>query len=312
MKLDTEVKIIMISSVFFIILLILAIAISDIALSTNLIFLGILILVVPYSLYKFFELKRIREYEREFPAFLRDLAESQRAGLSILQAIRLAAKSDYGSLSSEVRKMSTKLSWNVPLEEVLQGFANRMRKSSAIVRSMMVIEQANKSGGSVEDTMDSLATNIEMIRDVQEEKNVMLNQQVFMMYAIFFIFVGITIALIKFLIPLSQTPTTDTFGFIKGVGANPCSECVQSSSPACVSCTVFFSVSAAFGFGSKDEAGAYYKALFFIMIIVQGLFSGLIAGQISSDSVTGGVKHSFLMLSIGVSVFLILIKTGIV
>lgn len=312
MKLTRETEIILVSSILFVILLVLAVVISDIALATDFIFLGIIVLFAPYSIYKFFQLKRTREYERAFPAFLRDLAESQRAGLSILQAIRLAAKSDYGSLSNEIKKMGNKLSWNVSLEDVLRSFASKMHRSSAVVRSMMVIEQANKSGGNVEDTMDSLANNIELIRDVQEEKGVLLNQQVFMMYAIFFIFVGITIALIKFLIPLSQTQTTDTFGFIKGVGSNPCSECIQSSSAACLSCNIFFSVAAGFGFGKKEEAGAYYKSLFLIMIIVQGLFSGLIAGQISSDSVAGGVKHSFLMLSIGVSIFLILIKTGIV
>lgn len=309
---DREKVIIIISFVLFISFIAMAVAISDIAVSTNLIFLGLIILFAPYSIYKFFELKRIRTYEREFPAFLRDLAESQRAGLSILQAIRLAAKSDYGTLSMEIRKMNNKLSWNVPLEEVLHEFSARMRKSSSIVRSMMVIEQANKSGGSVEDTMDSLAGNIEMIRDVQEEKNVLLNQQVFMMYAIFFIFIGITIALIKFLIPLSKTQTSEAFGLVQGLGSTPCSECIQSSSLSCLSCNTFFSISAAFGFGAKTEPGAYYKALFFAMLIVQGLFSGLIAGQIGSDSVTAGVKHSFVMLVIGVSVFLILIKIGFV
>jgi len=312
MKVNSEVTILAISAVSFIVLLVLAISISDIAISTNLIFLAIIILFAPYSLYKFFEQKRIRSYEREFPVVLRDLAESQRAGLSILQAIRVAAKSDYGSLNSEIKKLGNKLSWNVPLEDVLMTFAAKMRKSSSIVRSMMVIEQSNKSGGSVEDTMDSLAHNIEMIRDVQEEKNTLLNQQVYMMYAIFFVFVGITIALVKFLIPLSTLQAAEGgLNFLQG-STSPCSPCIESSSFACISCNVFFSVSAALDLGKKTEPGAYYKSLFLIMIIMQGLFTGLIAGQISSDSVAAGVKHSFLMLSIGVAVFLILLKGGIV
>ncbi len=312
MRLDDEIKVIIIPFIAFVFLIVMAAMISDAALSTNLIFLGIIVMFGPYSAYKFFELKHIREYERDFPAFLRDLAESQRAGLSILQAIQLAAKSDYGTLSGEIKKMNNKLSWNIPLEEVLESFIKRMHKSATIVRSIMVIEQANKSGGNVEDTMDSLASNIEMIRDVQEEKSTQLNQQVFMMYAIFFIFVGITLALVKFLVPLSQGQTTGAFGFLGDSNGNPCGECVQGTSPACMSCNMFFSVSAAMGFGAKTEAGAYYKALFFVMIIVQGLFSGLIAGQISSDSVAAGMKHSFLMLSVGVAVFLIAIKMGLV
>ncbi len=312
MEINSEVKVIVVPFIVFLIFIAMAISIPDAALSTNLIFIGIAIMFGPYSAYKFLEQKRTREYERDFPAFLRDLAESQRAGLSVLQALQLASKSDYGVLTGEIRKMNNKLSWNVPLEDVLESFIKKMHKSSIIVRSMMVIEQANKSGGNVEDTMDSLAGNIEMIRDVQEEKKTLLNQQVFMMYAIFFIFVGISVALVKFLVPLSQNQVADSFGFMKGFGGSPCGECVHSASPDCSSCNAFFSVSTAFGFGEKSDPGAYYKAMFFVMILVQGVFSGLIAGQISNDSVSAGVKHSFLMLSIGISVFLILIKTGLV
>ncbi len=314
-SLDKGTGILLASVTSFIFLLLLAIVLSrDLALSTNFIFLGMIVLLVPYSVYKFTELKKIRAYEKLFPSFLRDLAESQRAGLSILQAIKISAKSDYGALSEEVKKMSNQLSWNVPLEEVLTSFKKRMKSSSLIVRSIMVIDQANKSGGNIEDTMDSLANNIEMIKDVQEEKSTLLNQQVFMMYAIFFIFVGITIALVKFLIPMVQTPTTQTgfAGMSQGFNANPCTECVQSSSIACVSCNTFFAVSAALDLGKKDEPASYYKSLFFVMIVVQGFFSGLIAGQIGSDSVTAGVKHSLIMLLGGIIIFVLAVKSGFV
>ena len=52
--------------------------------------------------------------------------------------------------------------------------------------------------------------------------------------------------------------------------------------------------------------------MFLVMIIIQGLFTGLIAGQISSDSVAAGVKHSFVMLVLGVTIFLVLLKSGFV
>ncbi|MBI2971225.1 MAG: type II secretion system F family protein [Candidatus Aenigmarchaeota archaeon] len=282
------------------------------ALSTNLIFIAIIILTAPYSIYKFFEFKRVRAFESEFPNFLRDLAESQRAGLSILQSIQLAARSDYGSLTHEVKKMDNQLSWNVPLEKVLNNFIVRMKNSRIISRSVMVILESNKSGGNIEDTMESLAGNIEMLRDVQEEKNTLMNQQVLMMYAIFFIFLGITIALIKFLIPLVQTQSESGIGLVKGTNSNPCFECISSASGACVGCNTFFSVSALMDFGEKTDPSAYYKSLFFIMIIVQGFFTGLIAGQIGSDSIAAGVKHSAILLITGVSIFLITVRTGIV
>jgi flagellar protein FlaJ len=284
----------------------------SVAISINMIFIGILILTVPYSIYKFFRFKKIKALEREFPSFLRDLAESQRAGLTLLQAIQSSAKSEYGLLTNEVRKIDKQLSWNVPFEKVIKSFINRMGTSRLIVRSLMIVEQANKSGGNVEETMEALADNIEALKEVQEEKSVLLNQQVLMMYAIFFIFMGITIALIKFLVPLIQSQ-----GLAGGLGAigasnNPCSMCISNTDPACFGCGAFFTVSTALDFGPPEDPSAYYKSLFFIMIIVQGIFSGLIAGQIGSDSITAGVKHSLLMLFAGFSIFIFVVKLGLV
>jgi flagellar protein FlaJ len=294
-------------AVFFVLMLGFSITIAS-----NMIFAGILILTVPYSLYKFFQFKKVKNYEKEFPSFLRDLAESQRAGLTLLQSLQAASKSEYGLLSAEVRKMDKQLSWNVPLEKVLKGFSDRMSASKLIVRSLMVVDQATKSGGNVEETMEALADNIEALKDVQEEKSVLLNQQVLMMYAIFFIFMGITIALIKFLVPLLQSEGLSGGLGVIGASNNPCSICINNPEPACFGCSAFFTVSTVFDFGPPEDPSAYYKSLFLLMIIIQGVFSGLIAGQISADSVTAGVRHSLLMLFAGFAIFLFVVKLGLV
>lgn len=287
---------------------------GDFVLAVNMTFIALLVMTVPYSLHRFFEFKRVHAYEREFPSFLRDLSESQRAGLTVLQAIRAAAKSDYGPLTSEIKKVNNQISWNIPLEKALNDWARRMRHSRIIVRSIMIIQEANKSGGRIEDTMESLAKNIEMIKEVQEEKSSLLNQQVLMMYAIFFIFLAITIALLKFLIPLLQP--SGTGGSIAGVfqdfSPNPCTPCISSNSPECLGCTLFMGVSASLDFGSPQAPESYYRSLFIVMIIIQGFFSGLIAGQIVSDSLSAGVKHSLIMTLSGFFIFMIVIKAGFV
>lgn len=308
---NSERKIILISSIGFVVLIAIAIIFQeDVVLSSNIVLLAILLITIPYGIYRFLDFRRIREYEKEFPVFLRDIAESQRAGLSLVQSIHVAVKSDYGSLSKEIKKIDDQLSWNVPLDKALKNFSDRVEKSKIMVRSLMVIRQANKSGGKIEETMESLANNIEMLRDVQAEKTALLNQHVMMMYAIFFIFLGITIALVKFLTPLVQTQST--FELIKGVSPNPCQPCIGSADAACIGCNTFFTVSTTFGFGEKTESAAYYRSLFFTMIIVQGIFSGLIAGQIASDSVIAGLKHSMVMLLSGVFIFIFLVRLGVI
>ena len=288
---------------------------SNFVISTNLLLVALLVLVVPVYINRFLEYKKIRDYEKQFPNFLRDLAESQRAGLSILQAMSAAAKSEYGTLSNEIVKMNNQLSWNVPMEKVLTNFMRQTRGSKTITRSVMVIIQANRSGGNVEETMESLASNIELLKDVQEEKASLMSQQVIMMYAIFFIFVGISIALIKFLIPLLQTQSaagSGTFG-LANFQSNPCQACVGSTDiGSCFGCTIFSSVSATFSFGEFNDPASYYRALFFTMILIQGFFSGLIAGQIGSDSVIAGIRHSMIMLVAGFFTFIIVVRLGII
>ena len=308
---DAERKVLITSSAGFVALVVLAVILQqDFVLASNLVLIAIIILTVPYSAYRFLDFRRISGYEKEFPAFLRDLAESQRAGLTLVQSIHIAAKADYGVLSKEVRKMESQLSWNVTIDKALKSFSERAKTSKIIARSVMVIRQANKSGGKIEDTMDSLANNIELLRDVQAEKSALLNQQVMMMYAIFFIFLGITIALVKFLTPLLQSQSS--FELIKNVNPNPCFQCAESADAACLGCNAFFAVSATFGFGEKADSLTYYRSLFFTMIVVQGIFSGLIAGQISSDSVVAGAKHSMVMLLAGIFIFIFTVRTGII
>ena len=321
MKLD-ERKILIISSAAFLIILFIAILVSsELVLAGNLVFFGLLMLLLPYSIYRFFQFKRIREYEKEFPNFLRDLAESQRAGLTLVESIKLTGKANYGTLSIEVKKMIDQLSWNITLEKVIKDFSKRTRASKIITRSLLIIEQANKSGGDIDDTMDSLANNIESLKDVQEEKSTLLNQQLMMMYAIFFIFLGITIVLIRFLIPMLQTNVqaqagvgVPGFSMVEGFSANPCEPCMSSETamPECIGCTLFLTTASIFGFGGPDSPAGYYKALFFVMIIVQGVFSGLLAGQIASDSIAGGIKHSLIMLVSGVMIFIFVVRIGII
>ncbi len=314
-----EKRLLLISGIIFVALLVIAFLLpEDFAMSMNLVFIGMIVLILPFSVHKFLEFKKIKLYEEQFPNFLRDVAEAQRAGLTIVQAIKLAARSDYGTLSKEVKKINDQLSWNIPLESVIKNFRNRVKNSEVITKSLLIIEQANRSGGNIEDTMDSLASNIESIKEVQEEKSTLLNQQVLMMYAIFFIFLGITIALVKFLVPMLQSQVETqagggtSFALFKGFNANPCYACISGADPECLGCNMFFTVSSIFGFGDKSDPSSYYKSLFFIMILVQGLFSGLIAGQIGSDSVVAGTKHSLIMLISGGFAFITVVRLGFI
>jgi len=313
-EINENIVMAIIIAIFVVILI--ATAFIGITLFVNTFLSGTILIVIGYSVYRFMEFRKIQAYESQFPNFLRDLAQTQHAGLSLLQAFKAVAKSDYGLLSDEIRKINNQLSWNIPLEKVLENFRKRMRKSRLITHSVIVIEQANKSGAKIEDILDSLATNIEDITSVQKERKLLMGQQVTFMYAIFFIFLAISIALIKFLIPMLEVSAVSGaqagLTLIGQTNANPCSVCINNKDITCSGCAAFFYISSVFGFGDPSMPASYYKALFFTMVMIQGFFSGLIAGQIGSDSVIAGVKHSLIMDVAGLIIFLTVSGIGFI
>ena len=83
-------------------------------------FFGLAVTVgfVPYSLYSYSKQRRIRDIEDNFPALLRDIAESRKSGMTLPQAVYKSARIDYGALSPDVKRMANQISWGVPLASV--------------------------------------------------------------------------------------------------------------------------------------------------------------------------------------------------
>jgi flagellar protein FlaJ len=51
--------------------------------------------------------------------------------------------------------------------------------------------------------------------------------------------------------------------------------------------------------------------MFFSVVIIQGIFTGLIAGQLGENSAVAGIKHSIIMVFVAVGVFFFLAKAGL-
>lgn len=235
-------------------------------------FIGMAVMVafVPYALTIYFE-KRVKvELEANLPAFLREIAESKKTGMTLPQAVYKSAKIDYGKLSPEVKKMANQISWGVPFNEVLMRFARRS-KSRFIERSIAIIIESQISGGAITDTLDSVAEDATIVKELEKERKSRLDQQVMIMYAIFFLFLAIVVALQSLLVPLITSQ-----GFS-----------LSSESP--------------------QEVLFFYRNLFFSMIVIQAVFNGLLAGQIGEGSIVIGLKHSAIFLVVGVVISMLFI-----
>lgn len=289
--------------------------------------LGLLISVLPYGIISFLKNRAISEMERQFPAFLKDLAESKRGGMTILRSFESSRDTDYGRLNSEIAKVHNQLSWGIPFPEVMERFSRRMSESPVIQESLSIILQSYRSGGQITETIESVADNATMLREVIQEKKSALKQQLVIMYVIYFLFIGITVGVYFLMQQLLGLGTTEP-GTIENVGqvlggssgegggvTNFCSGEIVYAEPFCGISQIFGFVPSNItdlGSPAAEERAfgqmAYYKSVLFAMLMIQGASSAAVAGQISEGSPSAGIKHALIMLPLAFGVYMYLIR----
>ncbi len=293
------------------------------ALSNNVGVLGIMIIIgvfiniSPQIMLLYQKYRQLKEMEEKFPSFLRDLTENIRSGMPFHKAVIASSKTDYGTLSAEVRKMAHQLSWGVTLDKALDKFAERVKASRRLYAAAKIIRESFASGGEVVSTLESVADSSLSLEEAEKEKKSLLNQYVVLMYAISIIFVVIISAINKFLIPIFQTAgDTAASGAIESIVSleNPCNTCLGFECNVCdfYNAVAYVVVRDPVTGQAIDPVNitVYYTSLFFLMAIIQAILSGLVAGQISEGSIRAGIKHSMILAGITIGAFLIMIKFG--
>jgi flagellar protein FlaJ len=265
--------------------------------------------------------RAIRDVEDEFRSFLKDLAESKNGGMTLIKALESAKDTDYGRLNREIEKIYNQLTWGVPFPEVMNRFSKRMRASPVIQESTSIIIQSFRSGGNITDTLNSVADNAAELKKVVQDKRSKIKQQVYIMYIIYFLFIGITIGIYIMLGQLLGLGTQEA-GALQGVGeilgsgdspgpTNFCGENIPAATPLCSTAEVMGFVPDNLSSLSSQRAVeysygkmAYYKSLLFLMLIIQGLCTAAVSGQISEGSPSAGVKHAIVMVPAALITFM--------
>ncbi|RLI81839.1 hypothetical protein DRP07_06530 [Archaeoglobales archaeon] len=305
-KISNRIKILLISSFVAVALVLIGFTSRDIGVIGNSIILAVFILATPQYLIRYSEYRGFKEMESKFPLLLRDIIESLRAGMPFHKAIIISSKLDYGRLSDEVKKMANQLSWGVPLDKVLDQFATRIKRSKRLYTAVKIIREAHLSGGNEISTLERIVENSNILEDSNKERRSLLSQYVILMYAISLIFIVIVAAINNLMTPIFTVAAEGGGGEVMGL-TNPCDSC---GGFGCLVCDLF-SLTSKYLFSIKAETmTAYYTALFFYMSLVQSIFSGLVAGQISENSILAGLKHSIILSGITFGAFTILIKLG--
>lgn len=275
-------------------------------------FFSIIISAIPYFIFSYIRHREVSAMEDQLPNFLRDLVEEARSGMTIPKSLKMCSRVDYGKLSKEVKKMYNQLTWGVPLEEVLRMFSNRIQESHLVKRSMDILIEAHRSGGDIISTMESVAMDSALVKSAQKERKSTMSYHTMSLYLIYFMFIGVLLSLTNILTSMVGSMgglSTMEGGLGLGIElAGPCSGTPTGSTGAI--CSFFFGLCKIFDLGTGSDC--YYKSMFLYMILVQGMCSGLVAGQAGSESLSEGFKHGLIMMGIGFPVFLIVLKMGLI
>lgn len=290
-------------SSFFIILGIVSADLGVIAMS---IFLSIFIISVPQFFLAYERYRTLKEMETRFPLFLRDMVESLRSGMPFHQSVVICSRVDYGKLSREVKKMANQISWGMPFDKVIEQFAERVKGSRRLNVALKTIREAYTAGGDVVSALESVADTAVLLDESEKERKSLLHQYVVLMYGINFLFLGIVVAINRLMVPIFQVAVQP--GAEEAIGLiNPCDECAGFSCSVCdlfaLSCNMFRI--------EIEAITCYYSSLFFFMSMIVAICSGLIAGQISENSVIAGLKHSMIMTGVTFGAFFLLVRLGL-
>jgi flagellar protein FlaJ len=276
---------------------------GDVGTLSNLFIIAMLIVIITTFTLKYAHRVWLKSLEAQFPNFVRDLADSIRSGMSLKEAITLASKANYGKLSDEVKAMAGRLSWGTSVSRVLDIFAKKTSGSTLIGEAIKIMKEGHQSGGNFAATLDAIARNIIAFKELEADRASMARSHVAIMYGIFFMFLGIAVMIIFIMVPMikSQPTVTGTFGL---TFSNPCQNIHTFPCD-------YFSI-LGYVFDIKPGISQYYTSLYFTAVIIQGIFTGLIAGQLGESSVLAGSKHALIMAMSAFGVFLFLTKAGLI
>jgi flagellar protein FlaJ len=228
--------------------------------------LAVLVAIIPVAILDFREQRRIKNLENALPNFFRDLAGMNDSGMTLPNAVHIVAGAEYSTLTPHIRKLDQDMSWGAGFVEAMYRFGKDLGTPLAD-RSVDLIAKASKAGGDISEVLRAAAKDtFEVVNLAQERSNNML---------IYVIIVLVSFAVFLFVIAILVSTFLTTMA------------------------TAGASASAAGARGFMGMVDLFlYKRLFTHAALLQGFFSGLVAGQMGEGRLIAGLKYSAIMVII--------------
>ena len=232
---------------------------------------GLLIMLVPFLFFYEMQRRRIRQIEDSVPGFLRKLAVVNDVGMPLTAAIKKISEVNLGVLSTEVKLMRKDIEWSHSTTDSLVKFERRVR-TIAISRIVTLITKASESTGNIKETLRIAASDAALAEKLRREKFTSMFSYLVIVYISFAVFLLVLYVFATMFLPVVPSQTAGGSGML-----------------------------------SLDVNTREYVTLFMHAAMIQGFFSGIIAGQMTGESVCTGLKHAVAMLTVAYLLFTVFV-----
>ena len=192
--------------------------------------------------------------EQGVNSFLRDLTEVRKTGLSPEKCIESLSKRDYGAFTKELRKISSEISWGLPMKKVMMDFLKRTRSWMVQIVMFLLVETIDVGGGTIA-MVESLSRFNNLTQEVEKEKKMSTRPYIMMPYLASILLVATTIMMMSFTMNFGA----GTMGAIPGAAVP-----------------------------EKDFSGI--QTIFITSVIFHSYIIGVVAGKISDESICRGLQ----------------------
>ena len=240
--------------------------------------LGAIIAVFPFFFALMAKGSKEQGNSQMFLEFARDLVESVKAGTPISKSIINLKSKSYGTLTPYTQKLANQISIGIPVSKALDIFARDV-ENNVVTRSIMLIREAERAGGKIEDILESVAKSVSDIEILKSERKAAIYNLVIEGYIIFFVFLLIMLIMQFKIIPLTADITL-------GGGAGMMNIDTATTATA-----------------NPNSSAELTKPMLYLLL-TQGFFAGLLIGKLSEGSIKPGLKHSFILISSSLLIYL--------
>jgi len=235
--------------------------------------LGLMAICGPYGFYVSMKYRRIKEIEARLPDFLRDVAEAGRFGMTLADAVVVASRGRYGKLTPEIHRMAAQIDWGVPAAEAMRLFTERV-DTPLVNRMMSIIIKSNDAGGNVADVLTMVAHDARETMLNQEERKISMSTYMVVTYIAFFVFIATIMILNSTFLPRMVEAGSQVNAEATGI----------ENMPTTIQTDIIPKV----------------QFIFVAAVVIHAFGDGILAGVLQDGRVTNGMRHSFIMLLIGV------------